>query len=62
MSKSKPKTRRRREGYLHKSPAVCVVLYDHHGQPIPDDVATKFINAAFELAQQNNYLVSFTRT
>ena len=56
---SKPK---RKEGYLHKSPAICVVVHDMHGNPMPDAVAAQILNAVTDIAINNNYLVSFTRT
>lgn len=54
--------RRRREGYLHKSPAICVVVHDMHGKAMPDAVAAKILNAVTDIALENNYLISFTRT
>lgn len=58
----KPRRRRRREGYLHKSPAICVVVHDMHGKPMPDAMATQILNAVTDIALENMYLVSFTRT
>lgn len=57
--KPKPK---RKEGYLHKSPAVCIVVHDMHGKPMPDTVAAQILNAVTDIAIANNYLISFTRT
>lgn len=58
----KRRRNRRHEGYQHKSPAVCVVVYDMHGKPMPDTVAAKILNAVTDIAFENNYLISFTRT
>lgn len=58
-----PKRRRkRREGYLPKSPAICVVVHDMHGKPMPDAVAAKILNAVTDIALEHSYLISFTRT
>lgn len=54
--------RRRREGYIHKSPAICVVVHDMQGQPMPDAIAAKILNSVTEIALKHNYLISFTRT
>lgn len=59
--KYKPKSRRK-EGYLHKSPAICVVVHDMHGNPMPDAVAAQILNAVTDIAMSHNYLISFTRT
>lgn len=61
--KSKDKRRRRRrEGYIPKSPAICIVVHDMHGRPMPDPIAAQILNAVTDIALQNNYLISFTRT
>lgn len=54
--------RRRREGYLPKSPAICIVVHDMHGKPMPDATAAQILNAVTDIALANNYLISFTRT
>lgn len=61
MAQSK-KPRRRREGYIAKSPAVCVVVHDPSGRPMPDGIAAKIVNEVTEIALQNGYLINFTRT
>lgn len=58
----KTRRRRRREGYLHKSPAICVVVHDMHGKTMPDAVAAQILNAVTDIALANQYLISFTRT
>lgn len=62
MKGQQKKPRRRREGYLHKSPAVCVVIHDPSGRPMPDATATEILNRVTELAIKNGYLINFTRT
>lgn len=54
--------RRRTEGYIHKSPAVCIVVHDPTGKPMPNAMATEIINTVSELAMKNGYLINFTRT
>lgn len=56
------KPRRRREGYIHKSPAICVVVHDPSGKPMPDKIAADILNNVTEVAIQNGYLINFTRT
>lgn len=58
----KPRQKRRREGYLNQSPAVCVVAYDLNGQAISDTIAAKIVNAVFEVTQEEKLAISFTRT
>lgn len=60
--KSPPRRRRRREGYLHKSPAICIVVHDQHGKPMPDALAAQILNAVTDIALANQYLINFTRT
>lgn len=62
MARPKNTKPRRREGYLPKSPAVCVVVHDPSGKPMPDKLATEIINVVTEIALREKYLVSFTRT
>jgi hypothetical protein len=57
-----PRKRRRREGYLHKSPAVCIVVHDPTGRPMPDAVANEILNDVTDLALKHGYLINFTRT
>lgn len=60
---SDPKRRRkRREGYIRKSPAICIVIHDMHGKPMPDAVAAQILNAVTDIALANQYLINFTRT
>lgn len=58
-SKGRP---RRREGYINKSPAVCIVVHDPTGQPLPDGVATEIVNAVNDISLGHGLLLSFTRT
>lgn len=60
--KTPAKPKRRREGYIAKSPAICVVVHDMHGKAMPDAVAAKILNAVTDIALEHSYLVSFTRT
>lgn len=62
MEQQPRRRRRRREGYLHKSPAVCIVVHDMHGKPMPDAMAAQILNAVTEIALANQYLINFTRT
>lgn len=50
------------QGYLHQSPAVCVVVHDPSGRPMPEGVAARVVNSVHEVAIENGYLISFTRT
>lgn len=62
MAKEGRRPRRRKEGYIAKSPAVCVVVHDPSGKAMPDALATQVINSVTEIAIKNGYLISFTRT
>lgn len=59
---NKGRPRRRREGYLHKSPAVCIVVHDPTGKPMPDKTATEILNTLNDVAMKNGYIINFTRT
>jgi hypothetical protein len=52
---------KRREGFIRKSGAVNLTIWDGYGNVIPDDVATDIINSVNELATKQGYLFSFTR-
>lgn len=54
--------RKKRENYVHRSPAVCVVAYDMHGRSMPDSHAAEMANAVSEIAKKHGYLVSITRS
>ena len=54
--------RRRREGYLHRSPAVCVVAHDPSGKDLPDHVAAQIVNSVTAIALDHGLLINFTRT
>lgn len=54
--------RRRNEGYLHKSPAICVVVHDPAGNPMPDKIAAEILNDVTQVALREGYLINFTRT
>lgn len=58
----KPTKRRRREGYVHKSPAICVVVHDPMGKPLADSTVTEILNNVTEIALRDGLLISFTRT
>lgn len=62
MAKPRKSQRRRNEGYIHKSPAVCVVVHDPTGKPLPDKVATEVLNNVTEIALRNGCIINFTRT
>lgn len=53
---------RRKEGYLNRSPAICVVVHDLSGRPISDEIATKVVNAVFEVTEKERLAINFTRT
>lgn len=51
----------RKQGYTNVSPAVCIVLYDLAGRPMPDKIAAEFINTAAGIAKKYGYVISSTR-
>lgn len=53
---------KRSNGYVHRSPAVCVVVYDLSGRPIPDTDATEIVNSIFDVAMAKGYVINFART
>jgi len=60
---SKPaKVRRRKEGYVHRSSALNMTVYDPTGKPLSDEVASKLLNTITQVALDNKYFISFTRT
>ncbi len=51
---------RRLTGYTNISPAVCVVMYDLAGRPMPDLVQAEFVNMAAGIAAKYGYVISVT--
>lgn len=51
----------RNQGYTSKSPAVCIVLYDLAGRPMPDKIANEFVDKAADLAKKYGYVINFCR-
>ena len=45
---SKSKGKRGRQGYIPKSPAVCITVYDLHGKPISDKIANEILELVNE--------------
>lgn len=56
------RTRKRNNGYIHRSPAVHVTVYDLTGRPMPDADATEIVNTIFEIAMAKGYVINFART
>lgn len=50
-----------RKGYTSTSPAVCVVVHDLGGRPMPDRVANEIADAVTEKAVKYGYVVNITR-
>lgn len=57
----RPKGGNRKQGYTSTSPAVCIVLYDLSGRPMPDKIAAEFVNIAGNLANKYGYAMNYTR-
>ncbi len=56
------RSRGRSHGYVQRSPAVCIVVHDPSGKPMPDSDATEIVNSIHEIAFSKGYLINFTRT
>jgi len=56
------RTNGRQGGYVPKSPAVCIVVHDPSGRPMPDKDADAIVNTIHEIAVSRGYIISFTRT
>lgn len=61
MTEKKKGRSPRKQGYTTQSPAVCVVLYDLTGRPMPDKIATEFVNHAATMAEKYGYVIHFCR-
>lgn len=59
---SKSKGKRGRQGYIPKSPAVCITLYDLHGKPISDKIANEILELVNERSLSHGLMISYTRT
>lgn len=55
------KPQKRREGFVRKTNAVNLTIWDGYGNVIPDDIATDIINTVNEVSLRNGLLLSFTR-
>lgn len=63
MNKVKaPKPKRKSQDYEHRSQAVCVVVYNPEGRPMPDSIADEVADAAAVIAKREGFFVSVTRT
>lgn len=60
--RNKRRPKQRSNSYVHRSPAVCVVVYDLSGRPMPDSDATEIVNSIFDVALDKGYVINFTRT
>jgi hypothetical protein len=56
------KKRKGRTGYIQKSPAICITVYDLHGQPIPAKIVEEILDTVNEKSLANGLMISFTRT
>ncbi len=61
-NKAKGGPKKRSTGYTHRSPAVCVTVYDISGRAMSDSDATDIVNSISEIAMQRGYVINFTRT
>lgn len=57
-----PKKRKGKQGYLHRSPAICVVVHDPGGRAMPNSVANEILERVTEIALREGYLINYTRT
>lgn len=63
MSNSdKSKKKRGKQGYLHKSSALCITVYDLHGKPISDTLADEILEIVNEKSLSEGLMLSYTRT
>lgn len=56
------KRKKGRQGYIPRSPAICITVYDLHGKPISDRVADDILNIVNEKSLAEGLMISFTRT
>lgn len=58
----KPNPKRRKEGYVERTNAVNLTIWDGYGNVIPDDTVTEIINTANEVSAKHGFLLSFTQS
>jgi hypothetical protein len=54
--------KRRKEGYVERTNAVNLTIWDGYGNVIPDDTVTEIINTANEVSARHGFLLSFTQS
>jgi len=52
---------RRREGFVRRTNAVHLTIWDGYGNVLPDEVATEVINTVNDISVKHGFLLSFTR-
>jgi hypothetical protein len=55
-------SKRRKEGYVERSNAVHLTVWDGYGNVLPDDVVTEIVNTVNEVSGRHGFLLSFTQT
>jgi hypothetical protein len=56
------KKRRKKTGYLHKSNALCMTVYDLRGAPLPQAVVDELLATVNEKALSKGLITTYTRT
>jgi hypothetical protein len=56
------RVKRGKQGYLPKERAVCIVVYDLGGKPIPTETVDEILTTVNDLSLSRGLMISFTQT
>lgn len=54
--------RKKKTGYLHKSNALCITVYDLRGAPLPQAVVDDLLTTVNDKALSQGLITTYTRT
>lgn len=56
------KRRRKKRGYTHHSPAVCVTIYDISGRTLPERDVNLIVDSIQSVVSTKGYVINVART
>lgn len=59
---TKRRGKKGKTGYLPKERAICIVVYDLGGKPIPADTVEEILNTVNELSLSKGLILNFTQS
>jgi hypothetical protein len=60
--KARRQPKKGKQGYLPKERALCIVIYDLGGKPIPAETVEEILNTVNEVSLPNGLIFSYTQS